>query len=93
MSNRGCSDGGCPFRKRGGMHTNGGCKCFGDGSRMTPHERAQLRQWVGEMRDELEALQEVAGEAKLYHGCTGTRMNPCALCDALTALDKQGGND
>ena len=42
----GCSDGGCIFGHRGGMHTNGGCHCVPSLSTfhtMTANERRQSR--------------------------------------------------
>ena len=53
----GCTDGGCIIVRPKGMHTNGGCRCYGDKMKMQRyvHATTQLRFAI---RNALAALQE-----------------------------------
>lgn len=49
------------------MATNGGCDCFGAGARIEPAQRAQLRQWVSEMRAEVNVLTRALRKQAAHH--------------------------
>ena len=57
----GCSDGGCIFGHRGGMHTNGGCHCVPSLSTfhtMTTDERIELRNKIKKLAAQNKVLRE-----------------------------------
>jgi len=57
----GCSDGGCIFGHRGGMHTNGGCHCVPSLSTfhtMTANERLELRNKIKKLAAQNKVLRE-----------------------------------
>jgi len=57
----GCSDGGCIFGHRGGMHTNGGCHCMPSLSalrNMTANERLELRNKIKKLAAQNKVLRE-----------------------------------
>ena len=61
----GCSDGGCIFGHRGGMHTNGGCHCVPSLSTfhtMTADERIELRNKIKKLAAQNKALRAELAE-------------------------------
>lgn len=63
----GCADGSCPFtRHRGGMRTNGGCKCLHDAVRDVQARRdvERLLRWKDAEIARLRALVEAAEEMR-----------------------------
>lgn len=53
----GCGDSSCVFGPPGGMHTNGGCQCLQP--RMTPGERARVRQGITAAQARIRELEEL----------------------------------
>lgn len=59
VSNIGCGDNSCIFsgiRKKGGQHTNGGCRCFKELERWLPDENRWNREEVNKIRQDVQRL-------------------------------------
>ncbi len=55
----GCGDSSCVFsivRKKGGQHTNGGCRCFKDLERWIPEESRWNRQELRRIQSDVQRL-------------------------------------
>lgn len=88
---KGCTDGGCIFGHPGGMHTNGGCGCVKELSRIGERGRQMIRN-IRELRKEIRKLQERTDDMRHAVGhalmCTDTK-----LCDACGVLLNEALDD
>lgn len=65
-----CGDNSCRFKEAtGGMRTNGGCRCLGDG-RMTAEERLKIVKYIKDLQLYCNWLEEQCEETKSHPAAT-----------------------